>query len=336
MTNSIAKQTVPNAALRFYEFDQQLGFWGVPNVKGNVLFEIYPGEYIQVPVQHNEDGNRDAPVSSEPTNNTNTIICLGGSHTWGAGVLQELRYTEQLQKRLGCRVVNMGHCSLGLDQVCLAILQRSEKYNPKVIVVEQHPWSIHRILNHYVNGYVRPYFCLGPNEKLKLKKVPYLAKQQTFRSVLGTYLAFKKEFLEYRGGVKIETGCPPETDPIFLHWKTKYYDCMYSLAGKIIRVIQEHCRTKGVKLIFALGVIKQQLGPESKSELIDYDLPRNRLIELLQKNEIPYVDMSPATKAAHSPNDPALFTDGHINAKGHELFARELFNSLQARSWCVK
>ena len=333
MTSSLAKQAVP-AATRFYEFDPQLGFWGAPNVKGDVPFEIFTDEYIQVSVQHNGDGNRDVPVPSEPTNNT--IICLGGSHTWGAGVVQELRYTEQLQKRAECRVVNMGHCSLGLDQVCLAILQRSAKYNPKVIVVEQHPWSIHRVLNHYVNGYVRPYFFLDSNQTLKLQKVPYLAKYQKFRTVFGSYLAFKKEFLEYRGGVSLKTGYAPETDPIFLYWKTKYYDGMYSLVGKIMCVMRDQCRQKGVKLIFALGAIKQQFGPESKSELIDYDLPRDRLIELLEKNRIPYVDMSPAMKAAHSEDDPVMFADGHINAKGHDVFARELFNGLQARSWCAK
>jgi hypothetical protein len=330
MKNSMTKQTAHNTATRFYKFDSTLGFWGVPSVKGDVLFETCPDEYIQVPVQHNEDGNRDAPVPSKSKNNT--IICLGGSHTWGAGVAQEVRYTEQLQKRVGCRVVNMGHCSLGLDQVCLAILQRSAKYNPKVIVVEQHPWSIHRVLNHYVNGYVRPYFCLDRNQKLRLQKVPYLAKYETFRSIFGSYLGFKKEFLEYRGGVSLKTGYAPETDPIFLYWKTKYYDGMYNLVGKIMCVMRDQCRQRGVNLIFALGAIKQQLGLETKSELIDYDLPRNRLIELLKKNGIAYVDMLPAMKATHSENDPVVFADGHINAKGHDVFARELFNGLQARS----
>jgi lysophospholipase L1-like esterase len=78
------------------------------------------------------------------------------------------------------------------------------------------------------------------------------------------------------------------------------------------------------------------LGPQSKSGLIDYDLPRNRLIELLKKNKIPYVDMSTATKAAHSEQDPVMFAEGHITAKGHDVFARELLNELQARSWHLK
>jgi len=334
MTSSTTKLATQGAETRLYQFDPQFGFWGVPNIERHVTFETRPGETILVPVRHNGDGNRDADFSSSRTGKT--IICLGGSHTWGGGVAQGMRYTEHLEKSTGCRVVNMGHCSFGLDQVCLAVLQRSAKYNPKLIVIEQHPWAIHRVLNHYVNGYVRPYFYMGPQQTLKLQKVPYSAKYEVFRRMFGSYLAFKKEFLEFKGGVSLKSGYAPETDPIFLCWKARYYDRMYSLVEKIMCVMRDHCRQNGIKLIFALGAIKQQLGPKSRSGLIDYDLPRDRLIELLKNNNISYVDMSSAMRLAHSEQDPVMFADGHINAKGHDVFARELFNELQTRSGLVK
>ena len=39
----------------------------------------------------------------------------------------------------------MGHCSLGLDQVILAIMKNAEKYNAKIIFIEQYTWALHRV-----------------------------------------------------------------------------------------------------------------------------------------------------------------------------------------------
>ncbi|MFZ3018219.1 MAG: hypothetical protein WA056_07180 [Gallionella sp.] len=333
MKNTPTTARATNTDDRLYQFDPQFGFWGAPNLVREVTFETRPNESIQVAVRHNEDGNRDVQI---PSIKDKTIVCFGGSHTWGGGVSQEVRYTEHLAKSTGSRVINMGHCSFGLDQVCLAILQKSAKYNPKIIVIEQHPWAIHRVLNNYVNGYVRPYFFLDTQNTLKLQKVPYLAKYEAFRKIIGSYYSFRKEFLEFRGGINLKSGYDASIDPIFMYWKTRHYDAMYNLVDKIMCVIRDHCRQNGIKLIFALGAIKQQLGPKSKSELIDFDLPRNRLIELLGKNNIAYVDMTSSMKAAHTEIDPVMFADGHINAKGHEVFAHTLFDELQARGWNTK
>ena len=73
----------------------------------------------------------------------------------------------------------MGHCSLGLDQACIAILNRSVKFDPRTVIVEQYPWSIVRLLNGYVNGYVKPLFSLDVNGKLQLKKSPPIREVET-------------------------------------------------------------------------------------------------------------------------------------------------------------
>lgn len=313
-----------------YQFDPQMGFWGVPNLKINLSHGPQQSSKI-LGVQHDADGNRDSGLPVSETDKS--IVCFGGSHSWGGGVQQELRYTECLAEKTGRRVVNLGHCSLGLDQVCLAILNKSAKYRPEIIVVEQYPWAVHRILNNYVNGYVRPYFYLNSQQEIKLKKVPVLAKYKFFRNLIGAYYAFRKEFREFQLGINVKHEYDPLADPIFLYWKARQYDAMYCLLDKILLVIADHCRQNGIKLFFGLGAIHQQFGPISKSELVDYELPRKRLVECLEKNRIAYADMTGPMMASHTEQDPVIFSDGHINTKGHKVFAEVLYKNFLQKGW---
>jgi len=313
----------------FYQFDPQIGFWGVPLFEQHVTYDVQPDKPVFA--SHNSEGNRD--VERVFALREKSIVCFGGSHTWGAGVEQAQRYTDILGERTGRNVVNLGHCSLGLDQICLAILQKSKQYKPEIIIVEQYPWAVHRILNNYVNGYVKPYFYLNSRQELKLQKVPLPAKYKFFRRIIGSYYTFRKEFREYQSGLVIKQNYNPLIDPLFLYWKTRQYDFMYSLLDKILVVIRDYCQKNSIKLIFALGAIQQQFSVETESDLIDYDLPRKRLIELLKKNNISYVDMTNAMLAAHTQQDPVIFSDGHINRKGHNVFSQVLHENLSSRGY---
>lgn len=313
----------------FYQFDPQLGFWGIPNLQHYITYDVQPDKPILA--SHNSDGNRDAEVEMRP--GEKSIVCFGGSHTWGVGVDQGFRYTEYLAEKTGRKVINLGHCSLGLDQICLAVMQKSAKYNPDIIVIEQYPWAVHRVLSPYVNGFVRPYFSLDSKLELRLHKISQYSKYKIFRRCIGSYHAFRKEFQEFKAGIDLGSGYDPRTDPIFLHWKTRHYDYMYALIDKILGVIRDNCRQRGIKLLFGLGAIQQQFGLKSPSKLVDYDLPRNRFIELLEKNKIAYVDMTEPMLAEHSEKAPVIFFDGHINQAGHELFARVLLEDMKQRTW---
>jgi len=238
-----------------------------------------------------------------------------------------------MRQATGRQVVNMGHCSLGLDQVCIAILKRSAKYDPKVIIVEQYPWSVVRLLNGYVNGYVKPLFSLDAEGELHLKKVPRYVAWKPVRRAIGAYYAYRKELNEFRSGIDLGQAYDPMTDPIFLHWKADYYDAISRLAGKVIGVMRDYCRQNGIKLIFALGAIYQEFQGLNPSKLIDYSLPRKRLAKTLDGFKVPYVDMYPPMMAAHSVDDPVVFADGHLNRKGHRIFSEVMVAELQQRGW---
>ena len=130
----------------------------------------------------NEDGLRD--ISPKLSNSTNNIICIGGSHTWGAGIDVSQRYSDVLSANTNQNVYNFGQLSLGIDQICLAILKKTAKYNPQTIIIEQYPWAIMRILNHYVNGYLKPKFYLDDSDNLHIRELRKHTSIKIIRNVI--------------------------------------------------------------------------------------------------------------------------------------------------------
>ncbi len=313
-----------------YRFDPLLGYWGIPNLRQKIRPEENPS--IEIEVCHNAQGMREAllslPISSK------TILCVGGSHTWGAGITNEERYSDLLARRSGRQVVNMGHCSLGIDQIAVAILKRSKELNPGIIVIEQYPLAVVRLLRNYLSGgYIKPHFFLDEQGDLKLEKVPSLARFSVFRKLIGSYYSYRKEFQEFQKGIDVQEGYDRLADPMFLYWKISQYDYLYVLLEKIILVIRDHCRQNNIRLLFGLGAIWQQFAGRSQSRLVDYDLPRKRFKNILDKSGVAYVDMADALLREHSKGSPVIFDDGHINAKGHDILAAMFQKDLTNRGW---
>ena len=246
---------------------------------------------------------------------------------------QEKRYTDIVKKDGRFNIINMGHCSLGLDQISIAIKKKTNIFNPDMIVIEQYPWSIHRILNTYVNGFCRPTYKINNNNEVALNKVPNIAYFRFIRSLIGGYYDFKKEFSEYKNNLNVKNKYNPETDPIFLLWKTRYYDYMYKLADRLIKLINNYCNNKNIKLLFLIGTVNQQIKFKSKTSLIDYDLPRKKLVSILNDSNIEYIDTLKPMLSQHSKNSPVAYDDGHINEKGNLIFAKELNKYLKLINW---
>jgi len=312
-----------------YQFDKDIGFWGAPN-----LSQDYVSDLNSTPIQlsNNKYGIRDSVEYNDKL--TNNIVIIGGSHSWGAGVEAEQRYSDILAERLSRQVINMAQCSLGIDQICVAIMKKTQQLNPKIIVIEQYPWSVLRIGNNYVNGYIKPSFSLDSNDNLELTKVPFLAKYKAIRQAIGEYRSYKKQLSEYQSGIDLSV-YDPMLDPIFLSWKSAHYSYMYKLLEKIIIVIKDYCQSNDIKLLFALGTLHQQFkeGGQKKSLLIDYDLPRNKLQTILNKLNIDCIDTKDVMLSSHTQDDPVAFYDGHINAKGHRIFADLIEGFFKEKKW---
>ena len=315
----------------FYQFDNDMGFWGVPNLSQDFVSELNSNP---IRISNNQYGIR--AVGEFDKSENNNIVVIGGSHSWGAGIETEQRYSEILSKRIDRQVINMGQASLGIDQICIAVMKKIQDFNPKILVIEQYPWAVLRIGNNYVNGYIKPSFSLDGKGNVKLKKVPSIAKYKVIRQVMGGYRSYKKELNEHQSGINLSDGYNPMTDPVFLAWKLSHYVYMYELLEKIIIIIKDHCQKNNIKLLFVLGTLHQQfkeIEQSQKSSLIDYELPKKKLQAILNKLSVEHIDTTNSMLSSHTQDDPVVFHDGHINTKGHRIFANMIEDTLKDKKW---
>jgi lysophospholipase L1-like esterase len=312
-----------------YKYDSLTGFWGAENIKKEIRFT--EGSDIVATVSHNQYGNRDKKV--DVNSSEKKFLCYGGSHTWGAYVEQDERYTDVLSKLTNHHFLNIGHASFGFDQIALAIEQRSDMYKPEGILIEQYPWAFHRVLNSYVNGYLKPYFYLRQDGELQYVPLPSLARFKMYRNIVGEYRSYKKEFQEMRGNVSIKEGYDPTLDPVFILWKSSYYEYAYELFGKIAERVKNYCDQKGIKLLIFLTAHSQHFIPQSASELVDYDLPSKKLMAVLDKYSVPYINLAKDLVAEQAHGRTVIFPDGHLNQHGHIKVAERLVPELKKRGW---
>ena len=310
--------------LSFYQFDSALGFWGVPNVRREIRYTLASNAIFEV--RHNSFGNRDDEPQPSPSE-TRALI-LGGSNTWGAGLEQNRRYTDILEKQFGIETINCGHCSLGLDQVCLYLLTKGSEFRPKTVIIEQHPWALHRVINNFVSGYVKPTFYIE-DDRIRLRRLSRWYKYRTYRNLVGAYFKFRKEYREYQAGVNVARHYDHNSDiifedPIFLKWKEEYYTGMYEVVCQLIKIIKDECNRLGASLIFLLPPTKPELKSQVHSSLVDYRLPRDKIIEFCSKANIVYLDMVDPLLDAQSAGQQVIFDDSHLTPIGHRLMAEAL------------
>lgn len=312
-----------------YRFDKVAGFWGIPHKERLIAFE--GDKAVPVYVRNNSQGNRDKEFCfSEGQKN---FLCFGGSHTWGAYVKDEERYSNVLRRQTGMNFINLGHPSLGLDQICLMLIEKSSQYRPEGVVVEQYPWAFHRVLSSFVNGYLKPSFYIDNHGELRIHQLSPFARYKIYRQVVGAYRSFKKELSEFRGGIDIKSTYDPLTDPVFLLWKQKYYEYGYELFARIAKRMNEYCLRNNIKFLLFLTAHRQQFLLPPKSYLIDYHAPLKKLRCVLSQHGVPFIEFAPVLLAEQAAGNQVIMPDGHLNACGHAVVARELKSELSRRKW---
>lgn len=307
----------------YVSYDRAVGFWGTPHWERDMVFPKCSDTPFHITM--NSKGCRDIEHSGN-----GGIMCVGGSHTWGSGVEQDSLYTAVLREFTDKNVYNMGQCSFGLDQVFLLIKDRFDEYRPDTVVVEQYPWGLHRVVNNTLGEFIRPSFHLDKDGKLALRKIPSYANWKPARKLLIAYYNYKKALTEFSAGIRLKPRAGTYVDPFFLLWKIGYYAPMYELVDNILAAMSEFCREKGIHLLFAVTAVKEQYD-RSDSALVDYTLPRKKLINLLEKNDIDWTDVARDLVDGHTEIDPCRFPDGHINVKGHRVFGESVARALEER-----
>jgi len=304
----------------FYEFHEKYGFWGKKNFSSYINFEQINNKKINI--SHNKFGTREKNFTIEKTKKR--VLCFGGSHTWGAAVNQEKRYSDILNSQNIEEFLNFGQCSFGIDQILIYLKNEMMKFKPDTIIIEQYPWALLRVINNYVNGYVRPFFYIDDNGGVREKKLSNILKISIFRNIFGNYLSFKKEYNEYISDIEFNYNF---IDPIFKLWNQNFYKDMYKISQFIFNEIKNICKVNDINLLIVVNSVKEELFYESKSLLIDYNIPRLKLLEILDYLELNYVDVSNEMKNFHK-NTDVMYSDGHINEIGNQIIAKNIRDRL--------
>lgn len=312
-------------ARAMYQFDSRYGFWGTPFFDKEVF---YPEFGKSVRVIHDEFGNRSTlnELDQRPREN---VLFLGGSHTWGAGVDNVDTYPAIFEAKSAFKTQNFAQCSLGLDQMFLILKNELKNLQPTFVFLELHPWVIHRILRKSAIGFPKPYFSVTNN--YEYQKLSKLMRFNVFRKISAKYREFVKGYEEYLAGIKLDLTLNEFNDPIFHLWKQKYYNPMYALAENLFSLINKESLRCGSKLIVVLGPTLQELkNNEINLEIINFSLPRNKLIEILKGLNIEFIDFLPDFSQL-GPNkiDQVMFKDGHLNETGHELVATKILERVK-------
>ena len=96
---------------------------------------------------------------------------------------------------------------------------------------------------------------------------------------------------------------------------------MYRLSFKLLVILRDYCSSNNIRLVFALGALRQQIQGIAHSELIDFSLPLTEFKRQLDTLDISYIDISTTLIERHSDKSQVIFDDGHINELGNEIFS---------------
>ena len=304
------------------EFHPRYGYWGTPNYHKTVFMPEYSRS---ITITHDNFGNREIPVIENIINKSGKILFFGGSHTWGGGVENFETYPAIIQQFVNYECVNFGQCSVGLDQMILALIDQVETDKPSHVIIELHPWVVHRVLRKSAIGFPKPYIAIH-QDKFVFKNIAKINRINIFRNISSEYLNFEKALLEYRAGIntsRVENH--KIADPLFTLWNQGYYENMYKIIEFLLQTAKSICLENDIKLLFVLGPTKQELefNPD-EINFIDPSIPRMRLCAQLKELKISFLDLQRNFQSISNETYNGIYPDGHINPLGHEIFANAI------------
>ena len=183
-----------NASKHLFQFDNDLGYWGVPHATKIIETPGYSAP--QMEIKNNSFGFRD--IEPEFNLESGCTLVYGGSHSWGAGLLVEERYSNLLANVWGKKVLNLAQPSFGIDQIATHIIKNSAQFRPQKIIIEQYPWAIIRAMNASSNGFIKPRYYVSENGKLKFSSLKPIYKWALVRKLLSEKELYQKKINKIR------------------------------------------------------------------------------------------------------------------------------------------
>ena len=163
---------------RFYQYDEILGWRGVPGASGDLRFT--EGKSL---VKLNAQGFRDKKRSIRKQRATYRIVAFGDSFTWGYGVEQNEIWMNALERCLEnngiqAEVINLGMTGYGTDQEYLLYTYEGFEYEPDIVIVafnNGNDLMDNLFPSRY--GYPKPYFDIKRDGSISPLNIPVPRKK---------------------------------------------------------------------------------------------------------------------------------------------------------------
>lgn len=265
------------------------------------------------PARINSHGLRDAEHTPAKPPGTYRIVALGDSFTYGAAVDYGQRFTEVLEERLAkVEVVNFGCSAYGPDQELLILEREGLDWDPDLVLCLIYFGNDLRDIRHEKRfGWPRPWFELAGSE-LTLHP-PQRSWDLWVRehSLLGNWILDRVPVPPRH--VLAPAWRDPSADPFWL---------LVRLVERMRADSQAHGARFLAVLAHAPSRYRAAPGPDAR-----------RALRAFERLGIPTFDTHAAIAAAVASGQDVFATDGHWNARGHELVGRALADFLVERGW---
>lgn len=269
--------------------------------------------------------------SAENTESDLTILAIGDSFTFGWGVQEEQRYSEQLARAIQSRfpgrrvsVVNAGHWMYTFDQQLLTLAELVELHKPDLVVqgwywphartILGHEWKLRDGVVAKVNA---PGVFVDDKGVLRFRHDFLMAPP--FGSRLLAEIA--RSWLNYR-----LVGESATSDLDLLDEHNPDAEVAWNRTREMIRQTGEMVRRLDVAYI-AFGIPRDVLVSKSEwrghEELLhdkDLDLPDRRFAQWFEASGLNYVNMTLPFRRDYT-NELYFPIDPHWAAAGHKLAA---------------
>lgn len=303
------------------EADERRGYVNRANL--DLIFPYGVGQQFYI-ATNEQRARREKPggrVSSA------AVLAIGDSQTFGSGISYAETYTARLETVLGAPVLNLGVSGYGT----VSAMRTAEELlpvRPKVL-----------ILGYYYDHPARSVSPCYPGFMLRCLSVPYVVADRSGPRIVEpsdnrAVLETQRAYYRYVNG---QAGYSFGQD---FYWTSRRIWADYFQSSRLVfgrrqpDVAQQEAVDK-----FLLGNLNDLAGSVGARLIILYIPnyfetkvvpPPDYLVELTKQLNIGFVDMTHDLQDAidDNPNSIQVPHDGHLNALGHELMARRLYEKI--------
>ena len=300
------------------EYDEYLGHKYIPNIKA--CLQYGNRNYL---IQTDDFGFRN---SVKKTNSKCKIICIGDSYTAGDGVSNKDRFTDIIEEKYDCEIINLAVSGYGIDQQILAYEKYSKIIKHDFVLFCPHLDDLNRNCLSEREGIdkstrkkiliPKPYFVLK-NKKLVLKNNPVPKKRKKLntqeQSKNHTYLGkvkikLKFHFYKYYNRILKISSFPEFNNEFSSQWIiTK------PLINKLKKLVKEK---------------KMIIIPIPFNEIIDRNENVNyfKIFKTFEDSNTYVHDISSILKSHHNIKKESIYFKlcGHFSISGNAVVAKEI------------